>query len=195
MYNKKDDIVSVATDLINTRGFNGTSLQEIADKVGIHKSTLFHYIKNKKSLLVLVLEQHRKNVISNLQKISSLDVLEPTEKLREAIRNHLNVLLENRTHLNIYFNEMKMLPPKYRKEYVMERKKYEKNFQDIIIEMQNRGYFKGLDPKILTFGIFGMLGSIPKWYKSDGPLSMEQISDIMYKMIVGSGSCNLDTDK
>lgn len=186
-HNKKEDILSVASDLINTRGFNGTSLQEIADKVGIHKSTLFHYIRNKKSLLVLVLEQHRKNIISNLQKISSLDELDAAEKLREAIQNHLNVLLENRTHLNIYFNEMKMLPPKYRKEYVTETKKYEKNFQDIIVEMQKKGYFKGLDPKIVTFGIFGMLGSIPKWYKTGGPLSMKQISDIMYKMIVGSG--------
>jgi AcrR family transcriptional regulator len=186
-HNKKEDILSVAADLINTRGFNGTSLQEIADKVGIHKSTLFHYIRNKKSLLVLVLEQHRKNVISTLQKISSLDELEAAEKLREAIRNHLNVLLENRTHLNIYFNEMKMLPPKYRKEYVNETQKNQKNFQDIIVEMQKKGYFKGLDPKIVTFGIFGMLGSIPKWYKTSGPLSMEQISDIMYKMIAGSG--------
>jgi AcrR family transcriptional regulator len=137
-HNKKEDILSVAADLINTRGFNGTSLQEIADKVGIHKSTLFHYIRNKKSLLVLVLEQHRKNVISTLQKISSLDELEAAEKLREAIRNHLNVLLENRTHLNIYFNEIKIYLQSIEKKMSTKRKKTKKIFRTSLLRCRKK---------------------------------------------------------
>jgi hypothetical protein len=79
---------------------------------------------------------------------------------------------------------MKTLPPKYRKIYTQKRKNYEKYFESIITEMKERGYFEGLDAKIVTFAILGMLNSIPRWYRPGGQLTIKEVSEILYKMVV-----------
>ena len=183
--NKQKRISAVAADLISTEGYQGTSLQKIADKVGVHKSTLFHYIKSKKDLLVHILEESGSNLTANLERISSLDKSEPAEKLRAAFENHLRSVIDDIGGLNIYLNEMKMLPLKYRKIYTQHRKNYEKYFENIVTEMKERGYFEGLDAKIVTFGILGMLNSIPRWYRPDGRLTIKEVADILFKMVVG----------
>lgn len=182
--NKQEQISAIAADLISTEGYKGTSLQKIADKVGVHKSTLFHYIKSKKDLLVHILEQSGNNLAANLERISSLEESEPEEKLRAAFENHLSSVIEDIGGLNIYLHEMKMLPPKYRKIYTQRRKNYEKYFENIVIGMKDKGYFEGLDVKIVTFGILGMLNSIPRWYRAEGRLTIKEVSDILFRMIV-----------
>jgi AcrR family transcriptional regulator len=181
--NKEKQISAAAADLISTEGYQGTSLQKIADKVGVRKSTLFHYIKSKKDLLVHILEQSGNNLSANLERICSLEELEPAEKLRAAFETHLSSVIEDIGGLNIYLYEMKMLPPRYIKLYTRKRKNYEKYFENIVTEMKDRGYFEGLDTKIITFAILGMLNSIPRWYKAEGRLTIKEISSILCQMI------------
>jgi len=182
--NKQEQISEIAAELISTEGYKGTSLQKIADKVGVHKSTLFHYIKSKKDLLVYILEQSGDTLAANLERLSSLEHLGPEEKLRVAFEYHLSSVIEDIGGLNIYLNEMKMLPPKYRKIYTQKRQNYEKYFETIVAEMKERGYFEGLDAKIVTFGILGMLNSIPRWYRPEGRLTIKEVSGILFKIIV-----------
>jgi AcrR family transcriptional regulator len=182
--NKQEQISEIASELISTEGYKGTSLQKIADKVGVHKSTLFHYIRSKKDLLVYILEQSGNTLAANMERLSSLEELEPEEKLRVAFEYHLSSVIEDISGLNIYLNEMKMLPAKYRKIYTQKRRNYEKYFETIVAEMKGRGYFEGLDAKIVTFGILGMLNSIPRWYRPEGELTIKEVSDILFKMIV-----------
>jgi len=182
--NKQEQISEIAAELISSEGYKGTSLQKIADKVGVHKSTLFHYIRSKKDLLVHILEQSGDTLAANLEKLSSLEELEPEEKLRVAFEYHLSSVIEDIGGLNVYLYEMKMLPPKYRKIYTQKRKNYENYFEKIVTEMKERGYFEGLDAKIVTFGILGMVNSIPRWYRPEGRLTIKEVSDILFKIIV-----------
>jgi len=182
--NKQEQISEIAAELISTEGYKGTSLQKIADKVGVHKSTLFHYIKSKKDLLVHILEQSGDTLAANLERLSSLKELKPEEKLRAAFEYHLSSVIEDIGGLNIYLYEMKMLPPKYRKIYTQKRKNYEKYFETIVTEMKKSGFFEGLDAKVVTFAILGMLNSIPRWYRPEGRLTIKEVSDILFKIIV-----------
>jgi len=182
--NKQRQIFEVAANLISIDGYKGTSLQKIADKVGLHKSTLFHYIRNKRDLLVYIFEQSTSHVNTNLKMICNSKESKPEEKLKAAVENHLNSIIEDISGLNIYLNELKILPRKYRKVYMRKRKNYEILFKNIVNETKRKGYFKGLDSKIVTFAILGMLNSIPRWYKANGPLTIKEVSDILFKMII-----------
>ena len=181
--NKYEKILAVAANLISTNGYEGTSLQTIADKVGLHKSTLFHYVKSKEELLIRIFERSINEVSINLDKISTENELDPEEKLREAMENHLALLIEYFDSSSI-LNQMKILPKKSQARYLEGRRKYEKDFEKIVVEMKRKGYFKGLDAKIVTFGLLGMLNWVPRWYKIDGRLSRKEISNILFKMIV-----------
>lgn len=65
---KYEKILSVATKLIAKKGYKGASFQEIANKVDLHKSSLFHYFKSKEKLLLKILERPVDEVNVNLKK-------------------------------------------------------------------------------------------------------------------------------
>jgi hypothetical protein len=49
--------------------------------------------------------------------------------------------------------------------------------------MKSKGHFKGLDPKIVTLGLLGMLNWAVKWYRKNGALSLGEISNIFYRIL------------
>ena len=188
--NQYEKIVEIASHLMSEKGYKGASLQEIADRVGIHKSTLFHYFKNKEQLLLAILRIAIEDVTKNLNLILADDSLSPGDKLRHAIANHLELLIKYKDNVNVYHSEIRFLSPKKRKEYLETRKHYAACFEQIVNEIKggDSGLFKGLDSKIVTFGILGMSNWTIKWLSGSGRLSPEKVADIFYKMISQRGN-------
>jgi AcrR family transcriptional regulator len=182
--NKYKKILSVAAHLMSRKGYTGVSLQEIADKVGLHKSTLFHYIKNKEELLLQIFgDTFEEEGIRTLKEISRDHSLAPEEKLRKAIDFHLTSVDKDFDSISIFLDQIRSLPKKHQLMALKARKEYEKCFQKIIAEMKRKGYFEGLDKQIVTLGVLGMLNWVPMWFRRDGRLTIKEISDIFYKLI------------
>ncbi len=183
--NKYEKILVASARLISQQGFKEASLQKIADKVGLHKSTFFHYFNSKEELLLRILEKSVDEVNTNLERIINISELESKEKLRRAIENHLTLLTQHFDNVNIYLNELRGLSRKNQAVYLKKRKKYEKNIRKIIEEMKKERCFAGLDTKIVTFGLLGMLNWVAKWYKKEGSLDVKELSNIYYRMLIG----------
>ena len=186
-HNKYAKILIAATELICKEGYRAASLQEIASRVGIHKTSLFHYIENKEDLLRQILKSSLGKSSLKLEEIVNNDRLAPEKKLREAFKNHLRQAPNMVSNQIVYSNDFRNLSKKTQKMFLEERRKYEKLFKKIVIELQRDNYLNGLDTSVVTLGIFGMLNWFPKWYKKDGRLSIDEISNIFCKMILGKG--------
>ena len=70
--------------------------------VGIHKSTIFHYFKNKEELLLVILRISIQEVTKILELILEDNSLSPGEKLRHAIDNHLELLAKYRNNARCF---------------------------------------------------------------------------------------------
>lgn len=188
--NQYEKIVAIASQLMSEKGYKGASLQEIADHVGIHKSTLFHYFKNKEELLLSVLKIAAEHTIKQLVFIVEDENLSPEEKLRHAIANHLELLVKYKDNVNVYHSEIRFLSDEKRKEYIETRKYYAACFEQIVNQIKDgdSGLFECLDSKIVTFGILGMCNWAIKWLSDSGRLSTEEIADVFYKMITQRGT-------
>jgi len=182
---QREKIIHKAAILMDKKGYNGVSIQDIADLAKIHKSTFYHYFRSKSELLQTVLEKPVEEILERMNKIINDSNLSAREKLRLAIFNHLH-LLEKYTHnLNIYNRELMHLPPGVKKRYFAGRKKYRLCLEQIINEMKNvTEDFKGLDSKIVTFGVLGMCNWAATWYKHNMPLKSKDISEIFYRILV-----------
>jgi len=183
MKNKGVKILNTAAKLIAQKGYGATSFQEIADIVKLHKSSLFHYFGSKEELLLKILEKPILEASTNLGIIVRDRELEPEEKLRKAIDNHLKTLTEHLHTVNIFLNEIRNLSKKNRSVYMKQRKSYEEEFTRIIRTMKSKGHFKGLDPKIVTLGLLGMLNWTVKWYRKNGALNLPEISNVFYRIM------------
>ena len=183
--NKYEKIVSIAAHLMSRKGYAGVSFQEIADNVGLHKSSLFHYVKNKDELLLQILGDTFEELGNRtIKEISEDRSLEPEEKLRKAIDFHLTSVDKNFDSISIFLDQIRSLPPKHQLMALKARKKYEVSFEKIIAGMKRKGYFKGLDKGIVTLGVLGMLNWVPIWFRRDGRQTIQEISTIFYKLIV-----------
>jgi AcrR family transcriptional regulator len=182
--NKLDDILSVAASLISEKGYERASFQEIATRVGLQKSSLFHYLNNKEELLIRIFERSIGEVIADLKKIANSKKLSPEEQLKRAVENHITSFLRSRDDAVIWLNELGSLSKKNQTRFLKMRKEYERTFEKIVVALQGKGHFTGLDKKIVLFGILGMLNWVPRWYKNEGRMSPSQISDIFSSMII-----------
>ncbi len=186
--NKAREIVLAAAKLFSKKGYNGTSFDEIADMVGLHKSSIFHYFKNKEELLLQVLGTSINEVSVNLENIVSDEGLEPEEKLKRAIGNHITLLIKYSHNVNVYFNDLRNLSKRNQSMYLGKREKYETTFENILAEMQAKGFFKNLDVSVVSKGLLAMLNWVNKWYREDGLYDLREISDMYYRLITGRAS-------
>jgi len=74
----KEEILDAAQDLIQTRSFHGFSFQDLANRVGIRKPSLYHYFDSKDAIALAVLERSADWVRTQLTKV---DGEEPTARL------------------------------------------------------------------------------------------------------------------
>lgn len=183
---KREEIIQVASRLFGLKGYSATSLQGLADEVGLHKTTLFHYFKNKEEILTEVMEISFKKYTEILDDAFKKSDLSSEEKFRLALEEQVAVICKYKHYINVALNEIKSLSPENRGKYTRTRNDYGKHFEKIIQEVQadeKSNLFKGLDSKIITLGVLGMCNWIIKWYRKDGPLTPKEISDIFFKMI------------
>lgn len=183
--NKRETIIKVASRLMSEKGYRGVSLQEIADTVGIHKSSLFYYFKTKESILDEIMGKVDYGIGNHFEEITKDKKLSREQRLKEAIRYHIAFLAEHTDYLNVYLNEIKYLSGKRRKKHDKLREQNESYLIKIIDEIKKEGSenFKNMDSKIVVFGIVGMCNWASKWYRQSGPLKPEEISNIFFRII------------
>ncbi|MCY0874798.1 MAG: TetR/AcrR family transcriptional regulator, partial [Firmicutes bacterium] len=89
--NKYDDIARAAIKLFNQKGYHATSVQDIADEVGLQKGSLYHYIASKEELLLQIASRSINGFSRELEQICDLPV-SATERLRKAIHHHFTIV-------------------------------------------------------------------------------------------------------
>ena len=183
---KQDEIINVASRLFSQKGYSATSLVEIADNVGLHKTSLFHYFGNKEEILMAIMDKSLKDHMNILNEIVNAPDLSGMEKLRLALEKQVLVTCKYKEHINVYLSEIKSLSPANRKKYNKKRKQYEMYFEKIIQEAQaeeNSHLFKGLSSKVVNLGILGMCNWIIKWYQENGDLTPREIYQTFYSIM------------
>ena len=183
---KAEEIISVACSLFSKKGYSATSLKEIADQVGLHKTSLFHYFRNKEEILMEVMDKGLREYVNVLDEPAIDPNLDAERKLRIALEKQVSVICKYKDYINVGLNEIKSLTPKNREKYNTKRKQYGKRFEKIIQEIQlhnGSALFKDLNFKIVNLGILGMCNWIINWYKEDGPLGPKEISEIFFSVL------------
>lgn len=182
----EEKILNAASRLFSENGYKTTSLHEIADQVGLHKTSLFHYFRNKEEILMRVMDESLRDHIPVLKQILKDSSLEPEEKFWLALKRQVLVTCKYKNHINVYLSEMKSLSPEKRKRYTRTRKQHETLFEEIIKQVQKdkkTNLFKGVNSSIVKLGILGMCNWIIKWYDESGRSTPDEIYEGFHSII------------
>jgi AcrR family transcriptional regulator len=176
----REDIIRAAAQVFRECSFHGTTMQQIADAVGLQKGSLYHHIASKEELLHEVMLAGLMQLGDRLEAVTASS-LPPAKKLRRLIQTHIQYAAENLDIATVVLYEHRAMLsfPALRQEYVSRRDFFESQFRTAIQEGVNSGDFVPVDVPVVAQALLGAHNWLVMWYRPDGRLSAQEIASII----------------
>jgi AcrR family transcriptional regulator len=139
--NRRREIFNAAVNLILEKGFQETSMREIAEAAGMGKSSLYDYFKTKDEILAFVIEEEGLMVMNQAQAIAGLDI-PPEARLKQILDMQLNFWQANNNLLWRLSVEAQRLKPESQQGIRARRYAYQDLVAAIIKEGISQGHFR-----------------------------------------------------
>ena len=171
---KLEALYNVAAVAFKKHGFRGTSLSDIATALGITKAAIYNYVENKQTLAY---ELHMLSIEASEEAVSTAmssggDAL---AQLRKLIEIYVRQIIISPTASFLLIDEDALVDEHARK-VAKRRKGIEKSVVKIIESGIKDGSIAPCDPLLATFVIVGAMQWVPRWFRSDGDWSEEQVA-------------------
>jgi TetR/AcrR family transcriptional regulator, cholesterol catabolism regulator len=178
------EIYREAARIFHEKGFDATSMDDLAQALRITKAGLYYYIDSKEDLLFRIMDHAMDWVEKDLLEPARAEA-DPERRLDLLVRLHARELLESGHDIPILTDEVAALTPKHRK-YILQRKRvYFDLVRDTLTALKSKGKLRDVDATVATFSLFGMLLWLPRWYKTAGRLSSEQVVEHLSRIVQG----------
>jgi AcrR family transcriptional regulator len=182
---REGEILSAAARIFREKGYHGTSVQDIAEAVGLLKGSLYHYIRSKEQLLARLFEGSLGDTIVELESIAARDAT-ATERLRDMVRVYVMSVTANLDAVGIYLREWRSLPAPELARVRARRRAMRRLFEDVITEGVKRRELAVTDAKIAALAIIGMCNWTYEWYRPRGRLTPAALADELAERAVAS---------
>jgi AcrR family transcriptional regulator len=171
---RRAQILEKAAHLFCIKGYDSTSMSDIADAVGITKAGLYYFVESKEHLLYLItdygLDLLDETVLDPLR-----DVEGSIELLRQIIALHINMVIHRPREVTIILHERTALTGLYREKILQRKKAYINYVRDVLTRLQKEGLAREVDATAATYFLLGAMNWIYQWYKEDGRLSEQDL--------------------
>jgi len=164
---RRTEILHAALRAFRDMGYHGTTLEDIAQQLGVRKTALYHYFPDKEAILYAC---HREG----LEEVAGLVALarrSPSyaDQLAYVIREHVRVMTDTLEGSSLAL-EVAALSPAHRAEVIAARDRYEHALREIVRRGVVAGEFRPVDPKLAVFAILGAINWVARWYSPDGSI-------------------------
>jgi AcrR family transcriptional regulator len=126
---RRQELTRIAARLFAERGYQGTSLADLADALGVQKPSLYHHIASKEDLLWEVACEGAEAFHAALDAVPA--EAPATERIRLALRAHLAVVAAQLDVATVFVREWRYLAGKRRERFVAERRRYEERIREL----------------------------------------------------------------
>jgi TetR/AcrR family transcriptional regulator, cholesterol catabolism regulator len=184
----RQEILRTAARLFQQRGYDATSMNDVAAALKLSKGGLYHHFQSKDQILFEIMnhamEITQERVINPVRSIDGAD-----DRLRALIRLHIEVVLSPRDReITVMLHENHPLPPTLRKRINTRKKEYIHFVEGLMADVQkSQGSKNTVSPRAAAFALLGMINWIYQWYKPEGNLQannlVTQFTDLVFRGI------------
>src|SRR5262245_25904957 len=178
-------ILETAARVICERGYEGASIQDIADACSLTKAGLYHHIRSKEHLLLEIMN-YGMDVFEEQVLHQVLGIADPLERLQTCMAK--NILLVTRgwsKEITIILHEHATLTGEARAQINARKKRYVMFLEGSFAEAVRAGQLRPLHPKVAAFAFLGMVLWIYKWFKPDGAIKEDELVREMQQLFFG----------
>jgi AcrR family transcriptional regulator len=172
---KKGHIISEASKLFRERGFAGTTMRDLAEKLGIEAASIYNHIRSKDEILEDICFEMAQKYIVQLNETEA-QTISVTEKIESVIAFHIQLIIEDANLVSVVNNEWKCLNPEKIREFKTLRNEYEKQLAELIDKGMKQGFLKKMNVSIALFTILSSLRWVELWYKPNRSVTKEDLA-------------------
>jgi AcrR family transcriptional regulator len=171
---KRERILEEAVKLFYERGFNGTTLDDIAGKLGVTKPFIYTHFRSKVELLEAIC---RPTIEMSLEAISKAAQREgrASDRLFQGVVDFSKVVLQRQANIAVYFREEKSFSEAGLADINALRKRFDRVLSELLEEGISTGEFEIADIRVAALAIGGMVSWAYTWYQPAGRLSIDDV--------------------
>jgi AcrR family transcriptional regulator len=182
--NRKEQITETAAKLFRKKGYTATTMRDLAAELGIEAASIYHHVKSKEELLETICFDMANKFILNVKEVNDI-YFNAEEKLRLAIKLHIETITLNQNKSAVFLQEWRNLSEPNLSKFKMLRDQYENQFTIIIIDGENEDIFDFVDKKFAVLSILSTINFVNEWYKPDGKMNAAEIAEKLSNFILG----------
>ena len=183
---KRSRLLDEAVDQFFRNGYEATSLESIADALGVTKQFIYSRFRSKSEILVSVCRSGAAPADDTVRFSETIEG-EPVARLASIIQYFVQHQIENRREVALYFSEARSLPPEEAKEIASSKSRFHRMLRGVLDEGKRAGQFDFEDSAIAASAIGGMASWTFFWFQPEGrwdPLSVaRQIAELSLKTV------------
>jgi AcrR family transcriptional regulator len=177
----ENQLLGAAASLFARKGFAGATTRELAKSMGLQRASLYHYLESKQDLLYVLCNRAMESISRDVAE--AIDTAPPEERLRSAVRAHVEVTLRDQELHAVVLSEFRHLDPDRMEEISRQHHSYHQQLRKLIREEQDAGRLrKDFDSKYLALTLSNLLNWSLYWYKPEGPLQPAEIADLLVEI-------------
>lgn len=162
------------------KGYNATSMRDIAAAYGCKPANIYNFFPNKEEILFQVLLEEMEQIIEPIKHLEYDDHTDPIDQLRLVVTSHVNLTLSYRRSSKTLFDvALDNLPHAKRKKIVEMRDTYDRIIRKVISRGQKSHSFGKMDEKLAGFMIASMITRTRIWYHPKKGVSVEELGDFI----------------
>jgi len=179
---RRDQILNAATRIFSEKTYHGTTLQDIADAVGMLKGSLYYYIDSKEKLLADIIIEAAKTLNEDLVRVEEADI-GPVERLRQIIREHVKFNAIYREAGTLFLTEKNVITSLEMGELGEIFARRDRLLAWALNQAIEMGLYRPVDIRITSLAVIGLCNSVLFWVQPGGRFSYEEIADAFFELI------------
>lgn len=176
-----DVIRTEAAKLFFERGYDATSLRQVATASGLRVGSLYNHIDSKEHLLLQIMGGIMDDLMDSIRKAVNADE-DPVERLQAALAAHLRFHAERAREVFIGNAELRSLSDNTRDVVIAKRHQYELFLQRLIEDTGQMGLADVIDARIHVYSFVAQATHIASWFKPGGRMSLDEIVTIYTRL-------------
>jgi AcrR family transcriptional regulator len=178
---RSTELLNTAARIFRDRGYAATSVQDIADAMGILKGSLYHYIESKEDLLWMIVESPLTDLVDGARRIAADSAGTAADRLVRMGEAHGSYFDLHHPHMFVITQESgSTLSPNRRRALQTMQREYTDLWESVLTEgVRRRELRKDLDVSLAAFGILGALNWMFRWFIPGGLRSGAEVGRTM----------------
>lgn len=180
---KRERTVEAAAQLFYDHGYEQTTLDSVAERLGVTKPFIYTHFRSKADLLADICTRGISDALRVIDEATALTA--PTsEQLRYLARNFVISVLDNQRYIAILTREEKNLAPADFERLSDLRRQFDRRLVSLLEAGRSAGEFHLADPAVAALAIGGMVSWAYVWYRPHGRLGRDALADEIADLIL-----------